>query len=420
MIAARRRFLEQALGLGVLGFSGGILTATTRTRARLRDFRIRIVTSGPKHHFFGYYGICPWNESGQFLLSLESDFQDHFPSPDEPVSIGLVDSETGEFSKVAESRAWNLQQGAMLHWSPLCADEIIYNDRRGNEIVSVVPNVKSGSRRLLPRPVSALSHNGRFALSLTYGRLRRLRKTVGYEGAEDPNPNSPHPDNDGVFLMNMATGKHKLIVSIEDVYRILVKKHPELKHRHMWFNHTVFNRNDTRFFFLARTRDNKGRLETGMMTANLDGSELREVIPYGTRVSHFDWRNDRQIIATFAYKGQERKHILFTDGKDDYEIVAGQFFAGDGHCTFSPDQKWIATDQKHYGTLEQSLLAFNVESNQGIVLARLSMKEKRYISGDLRCDFHPRWNRTGDAICFDALEAKSGTRQLHVAHLELG
>jgi hypothetical protein len=38
-----------------------------------------------------------------------------------------------------------------------------------------------------------------------------------------------------------------------------------------------------------------------------------------------------------------------------------------------------------------------------------------YHSWNIRCDFHPRWNRTGNQICFDAIEPAHGTRLLHVA-----
>ena len=50
------------------------------------------------------------------------------------------------------------------------------------------------------------------------------------------------------------------------------------------------------------------------------------------------------------------------------------------------------------------------------------MGEERFYAGDLRCDLHLRWNRQGmggegDAVCFDALDARDGTRQLHVGRL---
>jgi hypothetical protein len=145
-----------------------------------------------------------------------------------------------------------------------------------------------------------------------------------------------------------------------------------------------------------------------MFTASVDGSDLRQVISYGRSVSHFDWRNDREIVATFDLDGRGRTHVLFSDGRDDYRRLGGGRLDFDGHCTFAPDQRWLATDRKDGSGLKQSLILHD--------LAEMDMKEKRFIGGDLRCDFHPRWNRTGDAICFDAIDS-AGTRQLHIAHL---
>ncbi|MCX8037218.1 MAG: hypothetical protein N3D11_09290 [Candidatus Sumerlaeia bacterium] len=380
---------------------------------------IRCLTSGPRHHFFGYYGITPWNQSQTHLVCLESEFQDHLPRPDEAAAIGLVDAKTGAFTKVGETRAWNFQQGAMLHWNPLAPDrEIIFNDRKDGDVVGVVLDVNSGQRRWLARAVSAVSHNGRYALSLTYGRLTRLRPVVGYVGTKDPNPDVAHPDNDGVFLMDLQTGEAKLVVSIGEVYRRLVGAHPELRERHMWFNHTVFNKDDTRFFFLARCWEGKDKpqLQSAMFTCNLDGSDLREVIAFGKSVSHFEWKNSRQILATFDLAGTGGKqHVLFTDGRKDYQVIGEGFLSGDGHPTFSPDEQWIANDRNNSKAGTKSLMLFHLGRGTGMVLGSFPMKE--YLSGDLRCDLHPRWNRTGDAICFDALDTRDWTRQLHVAQL---
>ncbi len=428
MVISRRTFIIDSAMMAFAGLPAtrmaGLRKAganqSSKKKAPLVDFTIRTLTSGPKHHFFGYYGICPWNKSGRYLVCLESSFQDRMPYPGEAATIGLVDSKTGEFSKVADTRAWNLQQGAMLHWHPLYSEnKIIYNDQRDDGIFSVILDVKSGKKRVLPRTVSAVSHNGRWALSLTYGRMGRLRQVVGYTGAKDPNPDSPAPANDGIFLMDLSTSKSKLVVSIAQVYERLVKKHPLLRGRHMWFNHTVFNKNDTRFFFLARANlPPRERRYTAMFTANLDGSELREVVPFDKRVSHFDWRNNKEIIATFSMDGPDRKHVLFTDGKADYGVIGDGFLDFDGHCSFSPDQNWLVTDRKHHDTLEQSLLIYNLRSKQKLVLCRYNMREKKYMSGDVRCDFHPRWNRAGDQICFDAIEPVNWTRQLHVVYLK--
>jgi len=413
----RRKFVAQAGAACVLAGLSGVSRVCGAPAERGPSYTVRCLTRGPNHHFFGYYGICPWNASARQIVCLESPFQDHMPSREEPAAIGLVDVETGKFSQVATTHAWNFQQGAMLHWNPLHPDtEIIYNNRTGDEIVSVILDLKTGGKRRLPRAVNAISHSGKYALSLTYGRLGRLRKVVGYSGIEDPNPNTPHPDNDGVFLLDLTTGQSRLVVSIRQVYEMLKERHPELENAHMWFNHVVFNRSDTRFFFLARTRKPSGGLETGMFTVNVDGSDLREVIPYGKSVSHFDWRNDREIIATFNLLGRGRTHVLFTDGKANYQHLGNGCLDFDGHCTFSPDQQWLATDRRSSGAFARSLVLYDMQRGECTTLAKIDMKEKRFVSGDLRCDFHPRWSRTGDAICFDAIEP-AGTRQLHIAHL---
>jgi hypothetical protein len=218
-------------------------------------------------------------------------------------------TQEGRLRHVGETGAWNLQQGSMLHWNPIKPDtEILYNDRRGDDIISVLLDVRTGRKRELPRAINGVSRNGRHAVCLIYGGLRRIRPVVGYIGAVDPNPDVAHPANDGVFVMDLATGEDKLVVSIGEVYRRLAKAHPELKDRHMWFNHTVINKNDTRFFFLARCWTPKPHVElaSAMFTVGLDGSDLREVVPFGKGVSHFEWRNDKEIIATFRTTGRRK------------------------------------------------------------------------------------------------------------------
>lgn len=380
---------------------------------------VRALTSGPKHHFFGYYGIPPWNQSGKWLVCLESSFQDHLPQPEESAAIGLADARTGEFRRIAETRAWNFQQGAMLHWNPLRPETgILYNERRGADIISVALDVESGERRELPRAINGVSRNGRHAACLTYGRLTRLRPVVGYTGAVDPNPTDPHPDNDGVFVMDLASGQVKLAVSIGEVYRHLLPKHPELRDRHIWFNHTVFNKSDTRFFFFARCWTPQHDLESAMFTANIDGSDLREVIPFGKGVSHFEWRNATEILATFRFlPGKSRQHVLFTDGKQNYRHVGEGFLKGDGHCSFAPDAEWIVSDESDSSKLEKRLLLYNLRTGERSVVGAFPMFRKEFLSGDLRCDLHPRWSRDGKEICFDALEPQTRTRQLHVATL---
>ncbi|MDX2269518.1 MAG: hypothetical protein NW208_15555 [Bryobacter sp.] len=373
------------------------------------------ITKGPKHHFFGYYGIPPWNRSQKLMVCLEADFQDHLPNAQEAARVCLLDSRTRKLSPIAETRAWNLQQGAMLHWNPLAPEtEILFNDRAGDQLITVVLNVENGKRRELPMALAGVSNQGRHALCLNYARLAKLRPVVGVRGAKDFSSDVLHPEDDGAFLMDLETGKTKNVLSVAETFRRLSARHPAVREiirtRPMFFNHTVFSKNDRRFFVLSRCFVDK-RLESAMFTANIDGTDIREAVPFGRGVSHFDWKSGREIIATFRDEAGVIRHYLFTDGQQNFTILGRDFFAGDGHCSYSPNQQWIASDANYPATKERGLLLFHPATQRGFPLGRFPMGA--YMSGDLRCDLHPRFSRDGRQICFDALAA-DGTRQLHL------
>lgn len=157
-----------------------------------------------------------------------------------------------------------------------------------------------------------------------------------------------------------------------------------------------------------------------MFTAGLDGSGLREVVPYGKGVSHFAWRGPREIMATFRVDGVIR-HVLFADEENPaYRIIGAETLNADGHCSFGPDKQLLVTDRNISSIPAKRLLLYHLGTKETTVLGDFPMKTasgENYISTDLRCDLHPRWKSTGDQICFDALETAGWTRQLHIAQL---
>lgn len=381
----------------------------------LPKFSLRRLTSGTNHHFFGYYGVSPWNSEESVMVGIESSFQDHLPNPGDMAAIGLIDPMTGKFEEISKTLAWNLQQGAMLHWNPLASnDEIIYNDRVEDAMASIKLNVRTGQKTVLPRPISGVAKKGKFALSLTYGRLSRLRKVVGYADAVDPFADQAHPKEDGVFSINLETYETNLITSIDEVYQHAIGTHPELEGRDIWFNHTDINPSGNRFLFLARSRDEKGKMDSAMFTVNMDGSDLKLVVPFGTEVSHFGWRNDSQIVATLKDEKGLYQHYLFTDGQEDLSIIGEDFIIDNGHCTFSADGRYMATDRTEDESKSTSLWLYDMDLDKGLLLANLPVSEYKYLHSNTRCDFHPRWNPSGNKICFDAIDPATHTRQMHL------
>ena len=128
---------------------------------------------GPLHHFFGYYGIDAWDPSGRFHLALETDFHRRPPSPADTAAVGLVDRETGEFSKVSATRAFNLQQGSMLQWIDTGrGPELTHNDWDGGRTVSRAIALGDRSSRTIDSAIAAVSPDGTAAMGLSSSAAR--------------------------------------------------------------------------------------------------------------------------------------------------------------------------------------------------------------------------------------------------------
>jgi len=67
----------------------------------------RPITSGPKHHWFGYYDKLEFDPTGRFVLGMEVDFEHRSPTPADVIRIGMVDLQAGDrWIELGESRAW--------------------------------------------------------------------------------------------------------------------------------------------------------------------------------------------------------------------------------------------------------------------------------------------------------------------------
>jgi hypothetical protein len=192
---------------------------------------IRLSTS-PKHHFFGYYGINPWDKSGQYHLTLETDFHTHRPVVSDVASVGLVDRETQEFIPYAKTSAFNLQQGSMMHW---IGEEFTFNDWENEKLVSRVLNPKTKEIRTIQGAIAAISPTEPIAIGLNYQRMSLCRSVVGYASELEPTEIKAQPEDDGLYLLNLQDGTSKLVLSIADVISSVSDE--RLVGRRTWFNH---------------------------------------------------------------------------------------------------------------------------------------------------------------------------------------
>ncbi|MHC4479668.1 MAG: hypothetical protein ACYS1C_01665 [Planctomycetota bacterium] len=373
---------------------------------------VHAVTHGPKHHFFGYYDKSPWDASGRYLVGLEAEFADRPPRPEDAATVGLIDTAEGNAWKpVAQTRAWNWQQGNMLQWLPSAPDHlIVYNARQGRHPVAVVMDAFTGRERVLPRPIYAVSPTGEMAVSLSFARLADTRPGYGYSGLTDPTQANPCPEDDGLFRMDLDSGESRLIVSLAQLAAF--QPPADSRGAKHWVNHVQFSPRGTRFAFLHRWRGamTGAGFRTRLLTSNPDGSGLRCVSDH-EMVSHYDWRDEGHLLAWARRRDLGDRYFLFEDGTGTPEVVGEGLLTSDGHCSYSPDRRWILTDTYPDGTGERSLLLYWPEDGKRIEIGRFFSPQQ--LSDDIRCDLHPRWSRDGRFISFDS--AHEDVRRMYVA-----
>ena len=372
---------------------------------------VTALSSGPKHHFYGYYDIDPWDPSIRYHIALETDFHERRPEPGDVAAVGLVDRETHEFTPYARTSAFNLQQGSMLHWIEAgFGPEFTFNDWEDQKVVSRAVNMETRKTRTIQGAIAAISPAGPVAIGLNYARMAHCRKVVGYANNMDPAALQDHPEDDGLSLLDLKSGESKLILSIAEVVK--ASQYEELRGRRAWFNHVLFNTDGTRIMFFCRFRyiEEPQIQGTSLWTVNPDGSGLECQIPFGGHVSHFDWRDEKRLLMSSNVLGNF-EFIEFTDNKGDFKPFGNNVLSG--HACFSPDRRWIVFDNKIRKENDRfaELALYNVEDNSRISLGEFYYAEN--ITGDVRCDLHPRWSPDGRSVTFDSVH--DGSRQIYIA-----
>ena len=371
------------------------------------------LTYGPYEHFFAsYYGINSFSADERYATVLRTEIKNHLPDENESATLGLVDLKTKSFIPLVQTSAWNFQQGCMAHWLSTNPDSlIIYNDLRQGKFVSIILNVHTKKEeKVIPFPISAVSPSGKEAVSINFSRLRETRDSYGYGGGgQNSKIDKAYPKDDGIFLVNLESGKAKLIVSLLEIKKYVPKI---AENRVQYFNHTLFSRKGSKIFWLSRAKP-IGK-NTTAFTVNRNGTNLNPCFPEGWGGSHFDWLNDNEIMVTAKYKKQMYGHILFDTTKKDYRRLGKGLLDYDGHGTFSPDGKWMVTDTYPKNELmEQKIFLMEMESEAVISLGRF--ENNKIYEKDWRCDIHCRWSPSGNLIGFNSTH--NGTRQIYVFKL---
>lgn len=359
---------------------------------------IRIINKEDGYfYFFGYYDLQPFDSEDIGHLCHRVKFMDRLPTKDDICELGIINTETGEFTKFSETTAWNFQQGALYQWYEP-SKSVVYNVREGEGFATEILDLKTGDKRRLPMAAAHISADRKKALCLNMSRIFDFRPGYGYSDVPDPWFDVKAPADDGIYLMDMETGEYKLIINYQDI----VKKFPEEPYSSckLVVNHITFNPSGTRFLFLFRNfREGNAMWNTQLITSDLEGNMclLSDFISN----SHYHWKNDEQILIVTSHTGNTRDNLClrddFTGNTVMYDLPE---LHEDIHCLYSPNQRYILGDGYPLDGMYRNLWLYDTKENTVTLL----LKAYSYTMpiGDIRCDLHARWNRKGNKITFDS------------------
>lgn len=443
----------------------------------MEQIKIERLTSGPKHHLFGFHDLLITNGVGDKYLSLEVDTMNRPPLPGELFGVGYV--KNGQYVRIGETTALNYPQGARQQWVGETELFIVNNrvgDVWGTDLYDTTTNQRIDR---FEATTHMLSKDGRYAYGLDYARLFRLGG-YGYSGIVDKGVNDAMPKNSGITKLDMQTKKVELLVSVRQVAECGGASSGVSHH---YLTHLCLNPSCTRVAFLHRYFMADGGLMTRLMSVSTDGTGLR-CLAQGF-LSHFDWK-DNQTIYIFGRANSSldalRNNSLLSNplmagamkvvkkvakfvlrrGNGGSNANAGKYFmmitdaerpvitpfaqgliTEDGHPMTNPvNGNWCINDTYPDKEGIRTLMLYNFLTNQCInlgtfkmlmdkpdmalaekyftgvdpkILGSISQEELAFTRSGLHCDLHPRWSRDGQQAVFDSIH--EGTRQIYVAHV---
>lgn len=418
---------------------------SSATPGVVRPCAVSRLGQGTGHHFFGYYNKTAWDRTGRYMLAHRAAMMDARLAPELQVEVGCFDlQDNAAFHAFDTTGAWNWQMGSQLQWlegEP--GRKVIYNVRTDDVSArfpgfgATILDLDTGAKQSLPMPVYVTAPNSRYALCVDYRRLYVTHETIGYSAHGGPLCLLRAPATDGIYRMDLATGKVALLVS----YAALRRFQPKLSMERAihWVSHIEINPSSSRVLFLHRWTE---RVEDEtcflhrLITMNPDGSGMRLLecsdhpLPHIARrfdpkavgtfdyeksehqISHPLWRDDSHIVVWSPHAGEIHYHLYEDSDAGGVEVLGRDVLTENGHMSFSPvDSRWLVSDTYPDAQSNKRVL-FLFDARDGVRIDIGEFYATPELKKENRCDLHPRWSRDGMAVCIDSVH--EGMRQMYV------
>ncbi len=375
-----------------------------------------IITPDDEYHYlFGYYDMRPYSNGRHLAIRVQE--MHTLPTAEDVAEIGYVKDK--RFTCFAKTTAWNYQQGTMLQWHPYEQDTVYYNEFVDGNCVTTTHNIKTGEKKHTDRPTANISPDGKWGLSVNFGRIFDFRSGYGYAECTDKNAHVNWPADDGVFLVDMESGKSKMLVD----YATLGKIGGFAETDKILINHLTFNTDSTRFCMLLRNFREPGSRaswRTSLLIGDLNGN-VKPILKK-TYFSHYSWLDENHLVAHCGPNPSDDAWLWFPNTASLYclDITDGTFerwdmpyFLGksnpDIHCNVTAGCDYVIGDGYPVDGYRY-LMAYNMKTGASRELFHCSTSIPKDVNTG--CDLHARFIDNGKYISFDT--TMNGKRQIAI------
>ena len=392
-------------------------------------------------YFFGYYDKSPLNADNTKLLSHRISFDGRDVQDGDMAEVGYFDLNTNEFIKIDETLSWNWQQGSQLQWMPPNLNKkIIYNTVKNNKFVSVIYNVITREKSIIPFPVYAIHPNGKEALGVNYERHYWCRPGYNYQSIKNKKWDKPYHEEDGIYKIGLETKDVELLIKITDI--VNNNKLPEFDGCNNWLEHMMYNPSGSRFMFFHRW-DKDGIDASRVYTADsIDGNNMF-MYPDVKFYSHYFWKNEEELsiwtydpirklnqtICTIKKYTMLKnllkplfnaikvflpskvlskiqinsKLIVFRDRTSNYVIIGDGKLVGNGHQSWFKNDRYILNDTYQDKNSYRYLTIYDTQRDENKFIGKFFSV---YNDSGYRCDLHPSLSIDNKYIIIDTADNK--------------
>lgn len=367
----------------------------------------RIESSDREKTFFGYYDKSPLSTDGcniAFHASRRNTKKK--PSASDSIFIDVYDLEKKTVKKIGETSSYNWQQGARLQW--LSESKLIYNFFDETYKARIV-NIKSDKHKIIDYPVYDC-YKEEYSLTLNFQRLDALSPDYGYRNlARMDDEELKDEQNDGIFYIDLNTGKRKLIISLSQLKQITPDS--EMEKALQSVNHIMISPDGQKFMFIHRYFVGLRRYDR-LFVSERDGSNLK-LLASDEMVSHCCWWNKDEIVGYLRDYNLGDKYFKI-NASTGYKSIVGEGVInefGDGHPSILGTK--VVFDTYPNKSRMKRLYSYDTVTNELEQIGEFFESLKYY--GETRCDLHPRLSDGSGKIFFDSVH--EGKRKLYFVEI---